>query len=112
MFAVPRCFRITKYHIFLFEKECMGRFKAKYLSTTEQYDEFSILKPGVTKHTIITETAIAMNDPKFVSPIVRLEDVPSQKEGNRKEYLVKNVCKRYYPNDECFVEKYFGNGDI
>ena len=89
----------------------MGGFKAKYLSTSEHYDQFIVFKSDYTNLDVLSETENTMRDPIYRLPIVPLEDVPSQNEGNRKAYLLKNICKRYYPNDQSFTEKYFGNGD-
>ena len=53
--------------------------------------------------------ALAQEDSSIVP--TPLQNVPSAREVDRRSYLVKDVCNRYYAGNDQFVDRYFGSGD-
>ena len=82
----------------------------KRLSTSTEWDSFWFLKRQQTVQGTIGAVNEALEQGKGSLGTKALSEVPSQHQGNRYAYLVKNVCERYYAQNQGFVDSYFGNG--
>lgn len=109
-FNIPKHFRISGYHIFRYSANNPATLYAKELTTTEHWKEFSLLKKNVTCYRCGVDIRRKLKNANYKADWPKLEDVHSAKESNRKHYLEKLVCQRYFGSDPEFPGKYFGCG--
>lgn len=109
-FTIPKKFKISEYHVFNFEASSPGTVKVKRLSTTEHWESYRLLKNGLTAMSVLCDIRSSMMNGTNSLHAKALADVPSQQEGNRRAYLVKNICDRYYAQSDTFLDNYFGSG--
>lgn len=89
-FKIPTSFSITKFHCFRFDSEHPACIFAKAYSFSQAEEMFSIL--GGYRVTITPLTAVR-----------------SVQQGTRHRYLVYNVVKRYFTEDELLGVQFFKN---
>ena len=83
-FQIPGTFRITKYHIFRFEKDMPGSVKVKQLSATSDWKTISILKREVCIGDLQMHFKDEHINARFVVTNVPLNEVPSAQEESRR----------------------------
>lgn len=110
-FTIPTKFKISEYHIFNFDPSSPAVVKVKRLSTSSTWESYSILKKGLSIAEVLGSVDLSISSGNAALGTTALLDVPSQNEGNRYAYLVKNVCERYYTQDGTFLDAYFGSGE-
>lgn len=108
-YMIPAKFKITAYHQFKFIRgpnTKKGELYARCLSTSDEWRVFSLLKKEFMMDGIenVPHSEIFS---KYASQIPNLSELKVIKDLSRKDYLIKNVCERYYENDALFKEKFF-----
>lgn len=109
-FSVPRTFRVSSYHVFMFDKNNLGSMKVKEHSTFTEWKDVCLLKRGVTVEAVREGLNSVLRSSDFRLEKKDISAFPSQQEKNRKAYLVKNVLERYYRRETALNSKYFSNG--
>ena len=108
-FTIPSGFQITRYHVFQFCSTRPGYVRARSLSSSESFYDFSLLRKDVTVRQV-RNVRTFMNDPGMHVDVADLSSVKSTHEGNRRAYLVKNVLDRYYEGQDAIRSSFFENG--
>lgn len=111
IYTIPSSFKITKYHIFKFNTDDFCNVKVKQFSTQVEWETFRLLKPSLTKIDVLNLTASDFSSEQYKLSITPLEEVASAHEGNRKQYLKKNILYKYYKDNSDFEKKYFSSGN-
>lgn len=109
-FKMPTSFSITKFHCFRFDSGHPGCIFAKAYSFSQAEEMFSILGAGTTVHHVRNMAARVFSDPQYRATITPLTAVKSVQQGTRHRYLVHNVVKRYFTEDESLGVQFFENG--
>lgn len=109
-FKIPNGFSITKFHTFRFSVDGLGKMYVREYSFSEEEKEFSILRHGMDVATVRHKCQDIFLDDEFASSILPLENVKSAQQGTRREYLVHNITRRYYPNDVELSSEFFKDG--
>eukprot|EP00171_Calliarthron_tuberculosum_P023069 IDg23069t1 len=110
-FTIPKNFKLSTFHVFQFISSKPGYVLVKDLSTTVAFEPFKLFKRSSTTDAVISAVSKSMASPEFKSTWPSLKDVSSEREGNRHDYLVKNIVNRYFRHVEGFTEKYLGSGE-
>ncbi len=111
-FRLPNELRILKHHIFQFTSLHPGILTTREFSDSTHFETHNLLKRYITPEPAKINTRWGTKSSNFKSRWPLLETVKSAKEGNRKRYLEKYICEKYYPSDESFRSNYFASGKL
>ena len=110
-FTVPTKLKLSDLHRFSFSNLYKGKVEGRLLSTSDCSNRYNLLRRKVDISIVVESWA--RKDPAVRFPLVwsPLIEVPSAKNGTRKQYLTMNILDRYYRNNTALREQYFGSGD-
>ena len=74
--------------------------RVKLYSSDQTFSTFNILKNNVKIELIRKESMKFLTTNVFSSKLPLLQDVPSAHDGKRREYLIKNFLKPYFPRNK------------
>lgn len=107
-FVYPTAMQLTKQHWFVFSAESVGRVQVKTFRASAEGSSYCLLKAEVHVDQVRSEARALLATDDFVSSVTLLELCLSE-DNNRRNYLMKGVCERYYANGESFSSCYFSS---
>ena len=99
-FTIPSDFKLSRYHCFYFCASEPTSVRVKLYSSDQTFSTFNLLKNNVNIELIRKESMKFLTTNVFSSKLPLLQDVSSAHDGNRGEYLIKNVLKPYFPRNK------------
>ena len=109
-FKIPKELHKSKYHVFSFAINFKGAVRAKELTSSTSWNEFNMLKRNTTPYNAGISARRRTKIEKYKETWTKLEEVPSTKHSNRKNYLEKLICERFFNNDATFRGRFFSYG--
>lgn len=106
LFTIPKELKLSTYFQFRFPEGSGGALFARRISTDSKWDMFNLIRPAKTVP-LITDEVLSDLKSMFASEIPNLSEIRATKDLSRRDYLIKQICNRYYPDDMLFKTKLF-----